>query len=71
MTFLLAEGNDVGATILKIIDRCHSCTQGVATNSSDVSIANSISYYLYCIVLVCMAGFFTGEFLEFIARGIS
>lgn len=35
MTFLLAEGNDVGATILKIIDSCHSCTQGVATNSLD------------------------------------
>jgi len=51
-TILFSTGDDIGAVVLQ----CLPCSKETETNWADLSIANSICYYLYCIVFICVAG---------------
>lgn len=69
--FLLVESDGMNTILPKMIDSCLSCSKEAETNLADVSIANNICYYLYCVVFVCVAGVLLWKALEIIAKGIS
>ncbi len=65
---VIVVSDSIAVNMSKVTEILQPVIKEAETNGQDVSIVNSISYYLYCIVFVCVAGFLVWKIIEILAQ---
>lgn len=65
---VIVVNDSIAVKMSKVTEILQPVVKGAETTGPDVSIVNSISYYLCCIVFICIAGFLIWKIIEILSE---